>query len=138
MRRELPDGYKHVVQGPPLPVVGESFHRDAIERVVGRRPEGHYAIVDAAIALNPENPVDPEAVAIWIGGQLCGHLSRADAAKWRPVLGWYAERGIVPVARGDVLGGWRQSDGTWADFGITLYVATPEDLSQRQRAGTEG
>jgi hypothetical protein len=138
LRGELPEGHKHVVQGPPLAAVGESFYRDAIEAAVGQRPEGHYAIVDAAIALDPDNPVDPGAVAVLIGGRVCGHLSRADAAKWRPVLTWYAERGVIPVARGDVRGGWRQPDGTWADFGITLYIASPEDLAQRQRVRTEG
>jgi hypothetical protein len=50
LRGELPEGHKHVVQGPPLAAVGESFYRDAIEAAVGQRPEGHYAIVDAAIA----------------------------------------------------------------------------------------
>jgi ssDNA-binding Zn-finger/Zn-ribbon topoisomerase 1 len=133
LRAELPPSCEVLVQGPPLKVVGESFYRDAIQAAVGLRPEGHRTIVDAAIVLDPDNPVDPGAVAIWIGGQLCGHLSRADAVQWQPVIAWYAHNHITPVARGDVNGGWLIADGTWADYGITLYVATPRDLAARQR-----
>jgi ssDNA-binding Zn-finger/Zn-ribbon topoisomerase 1 len=133
LRGELPPDCEVLVQGPPVKVVGESFYRDAIEAAVGLRPEGHRTIVDAAIVLDPDNPVDTDAVAIWIGGRVCGHLSRADAVEWRPVVAWYAHHRITPVARGDVNGGWLQPDGTWADYGITLYVAAPRDLAARQR-----
>jgi hypothetical protein len=138
LRGELPPGHRHIVQGTAIDVVGESFYRDAIEAAVGRRPEGQRAIVDAVIAVNPDNPVDPSAVGVWIGGRLCGHIARADAPSWRPVLAWYAERGITAVARGDVRGGWRKADGTWADFGITLYIASASALLERQRLGKEG
>jgi hypothetical protein len=133
LRGELPPGCEVLVQGPPVKVVGESFYRDAIQAAVGLRPEGHRTIVDAAIVLDSLNPVDPGAVAIWIGGQVCGHLSRADAVEWHPVIAWYAHNYITPVARGDVNGGWLMEDGTWANYGITLYVATPQDLAARQR-----
>jgi hypothetical protein len=133
LRGELPPGCEVLVQGPPVKVVGESFYRDAIQAAVGLRPEGHRTIVDAAIVLDSLNPVDPGAVAIWIGGQVCGHMSRADAVEWHPVIAWYAHNDITPVARGDVNGGWLMEDGTWANYGITLYVATPQDLAARQR-----
>lgn len=133
LRVTLPPGFEQLPQGPAVKVVGESFHRDAIEAIVGQRPEGHRTIVDAAIAFDPGNPVDPAAVGVWIGGAICGHLSRADAKEWQPIVASYAARGSVPVARGDVSGGWRQPDGTWAEFGITLYAATPRDLAVRQR-----
>ena len=137
-RGPLAPGCKKVIQGPPLEVVGESFHRDAIEAFLGISPDGHSAIVDAVLALEPSNPFDPHAVAVSVGGRVVGYLAKADAAAWRPVLAWYAERGITPVARGDVLGGWRKNDGTWADFGITLHVASPDTLAERQGSGKEG
>ena len=35
------------------------------------------------------------------------------------------------MVRGDVSGGWEKDDGSWADFSIRLYVATPDELSGR-------
>jgi hypothetical protein len=39
--------------------------------------------------------------------------------------------GFVPVVRADIGGGWEKDDGSWADFGIRLYVATPDEILGR-------
>jgi hypothetical protein len=65
------------------------------------------------------------------GGQRVGYLSRGDAIRYKPVMDWCRAEGFIPVVRGDVRGGWQEDDGTWADFGITLYVASPEKLLGR-------
>ena len=63
--------------------------------------------------------------------QSAGYLRRSDARLYGPVMEWCRTQGFAPVVRGDVRGGWRQDDGTWADFGITLYVASPNKLLGR-------
>lgn len=129
--QSLPAGHDHLIQGPALEAVGESQYQDAIDKFVGRRPEGHNDIVDAAMVWEPKNQYDPNAVAVQIGGRTCAYLARADAKRYRPVMEWCRSEGFVPVVRGDVRGGFRQPDGTWADFGIRLYVASPDKLLGR-------
>lgn len=87
--------------------------------------------MNTALVPEPNNRHDPNAIAIVIGGRTYGYLSRADAKRYKPVMEWARERGFVPCSRADVYGGWRQQDGTWADFGITLYVASPEKILSR-------
>ena len=131
LRGELPADAVQLIQGAGVEVVGESQYRGAIEAVVGRRTAGHKTIVDAALVWEPENRHDPNAIAIKIVGRTCGYLGRADAVRYRPVMEAYRARGQVPYVRGDVRGGWRQDDGSWAHFGITLYVANPDKLLER-------
>ena len=138
----LPAGHRHLIQGPPVDVVGESQYRDAIENSVGRRAEGHQDIVDAVMVREPENRYDPNAIAVQVGGQTCGYLARADAVRYLPVMEWCRSEGFVPVVRGDINGGWRDPDGTWADFGFASTL--PRRASswvaacRRRRAITPG
>lgn len=74
-------------------IVGESFHEATFKTLAaeyGHRSVPEYGIeiteARAAIVRDPENPYDPNAVAIWIDGRhLVGHLPRNVAAQ-------YAER----------------------------------------------
>jgi hypothetical protein len=127
----LADGYEHLIQGPSLDVVGVSNYRAAIEAVVGRRLEGHQDVVDAALVWEPNNEFDANAIAVQIGGRTCGYVPRPDAKRYRPVMEWCRAEGFVPVVRGDVSGGWRLDDGTWAHFGVRLYVASPAKILGR-------
>lgn len=127
----LPDGYLRLIQGPSLDVAGESQYRAAIEQAVGRRPEGHQDVIDAALVWEPRNRYDPNAIAVQIQGRTCGYLPREVAERYRPVMEWCRDEGFVPVVRADVSGGWQQSDRSWADFGIRVYVASPRKLLGR-------
>jgi ssDNA-binding Zn-finger/Zn-ribbon topoisomerase 1 len=121
-----------MLQGLGLAVVGESKYRSEIEAAVGgKKATGHKAVVNAALVAEPQNRYDPNAIAIVIAGRTCGYLARADAKRYRPVTNWAQERGIIPCCRADIYGGWREQDGTWADFGITLYIASPEKILDR-------
>jgi hypothetical protein len=131
LRGDLPPGHRYLIQGPGLEVVGESRYRAEIERAVGQRPEGHRTIVDAALVAEPGNPYDANAIAVMIAGRRVGYLSRNDAARYQPVMAWCVSEGFTPVVRGDVRGGWQQDDGSWADFGIRLYVSSPDKLIGR-------
>lgn len=129
LRADIGPGRVRLIQGPPISVVGESHYRPAIQRVVGKRQAaGHKVVVDAELVWQPDNRYDPNAIAVIIAGAKCGHLSRADAVRYRPVMERLRHIGLVPVVRADIYGGFQRDDGDWADFGITLYVAKPEKL----------
>jgi hypothetical protein len=127
----LPVGYKRLIQGPPLDVHGESHHRAEIEAAVGRRPEGHQDIVDAALVWEPDNPWDPNAIAVQVAGRTCGYIPKLDAKRYRPVMKWARNQGFVAVVRADVTGGWQLPDQSWAEFGIRLYLASPDQILGR-------
>lgn len=131
LRGDLPAGCKRLIQGPPLEVAGESHHRDAIEAALGRQPQGHKETVEALLVWEPDNKFDENAIAVKVAGRTCGYIPRFDAKRYRPVMEWCRQQGFVPVVRADVRGGWQQSDGSLADFGITLYVASPDKLLGR-------
>ncbi len=124
----LPAGCNRLVQGPPVDVHGESHHRAEIEAAVGRRREGHDDIVDAMLVWEPDNQWDPNAIAIHIDGRTCGYMPRPDAKRYRSVMEWARTQSFAPVVRADVTGGWQLADGTWADFGIRLYMASPNKI----------
>ncbi len=127
-RGPLPEGHRILVQGSPVRVVGESFHRADIEAVVGRKAEGHRVVANASLVAEPDNPKDPNAIAVVVSGRTCGYLSRADAMRYQPVMAWAREQGFVLCVRADIYAGGRGDDGSWEDFGVTLYVATPEKI----------
>jgi hypothetical protein len=69
--------------------VGESFHMDTLTRMVRFAPAGSVSLELPKVGLvpEPENPYDSNAVIIVLDGQLpAGHLPRALAAEWAPIL----------------------------------------------------
>jgi hypothetical protein len=58
----------------------------------------------AILVAEDDNPYDPNAISVWINGHLVGHLSREDAAGYRPGLLKLTERGPVALA-GTIVGG---------------------------------
>ena len=75
-----------------LEVVGEASYQDNLWRIVGGRhsPDGRVREdIYAVLAAEPDNPYDPNAVAVWIQGLKVGYLSREDARRYRPgLLAW--------------------------------------------------
>lgn len=78
-------------------VVGETYREDAIRTLYGAHErrftaEGEELTdVTAQLAPDPENPFDPNAVAVWAEGQHVGYLSREDAAHYAGPLGELAD-----------------------------------------------
>lgn len=128
----LPAGYRRMIQGPSLDVHGEAHHRAEIEAAVGRRPEGHRDIVDAMLVWEPDNAFDPNAIAVQIDGRTCGYVPRVEARHYRPVMEWARDQGFVPVVRADVSGGWQEPGGPWMDYGIRLYIGSPDKIMGRE------
>jgi len=118
-----------------LEVVGESFYQDALWQVVGgRRTERVRVEARAAVLLaESDNPYDPNAISVWINGLKVGHLSRDDAAVYRPgLLALQARHGVPIALAAVVVGGGIRRDGpgmlgVWlshdpADFGVAAIV----------------
>lgn len=122
-RGELPAGGFALASGPGMEVVGESHYREAITQVVGVRPAQAIKLVtQAALMAEPTNPYDTNAVGVWIEGRKVGHLARADAAAFAPVLARLTARQLTGYGRADIYGGWALAGGGQADCGITLYI----------------
>jgi hypothetical protein len=116
-----------------LLVVGESYYQDNLWQLVSPRLRGEseqvrydvYAVLDA----EDDNPYDANAVAVWIQGLKVGHLSRANALRYRPGLLSLQHRYGQPVSlNGVIVGGGIREDGPGrlgvflrhdpADFGL--------------------
>jgi hypothetical protein len=70
-----------------LEVVGESHYQDALWRIVGGRTPNPVRYETYAVLLpDHENQHDPNAIQVLINGVPVGHLSREDAAAYRPGL----------------------------------------------------
>jgi hypothetical protein len=122
-RGDLPGGGFALASGPGTGVVGESHYRDAIAQVVGiRTSQAIKLVTHAALVAEPDNPYDRNAVGVWIEGRKVGHLARADAQAFAPVLARLTARGLTGYGRADIYGGWGLAGGGQADYGITLYI----------------
>jgi len=65
-------------------VSGETFHAEAIREADRHRPPG---VTDVAVlVLEPNNPHDHSAIAVFVNGFLAGHLSREIAGAVQPSL----------------------------------------------------
>jgi HIRAN domain len=115
----------------PLEVVGESRYQDALWKIVGgRRGDPVRYETEAVLEPEPDNPYDPNAIKVLIGGAVVGYLSREDAATFRPGLLGLME--ASPTARvaleASIVGGGPRADGIGflgvfldhnpADFGV--------------------
>lgn len=111
----------------PVAVVGESFHRDALEAICRRRyGESVLHKCDATLVVELDNPHDANAIRVEIAGRPVGHLSRADAAAYRSLLVDLRDAGFeatcaAVIAGRDVF----DSGTTTANLGVFLNLADP-------------
>lgn len=97
-----------------LEVVGESFHQDALWRIVGgRRSDRVRHDVVASLVPEPDNPYDENAIKVLIDGQQVGHLSADDAAEYLPGLLRLIDQSASSAVAlaGVVVGGGSRLDG---------------------------
>lgn len=117
-----------------VPVVGESHYQDAISRAVGGiTEEGADAIVDAEVILENENPHDPNAVKVAIGGRTVGYLERDFAPEFRRQIQAKAPGHTRFPCKARVRGGWDRGPNDRGQFGVRLDIVTgaPESGAQR-------
>ena len=113
---------------PYFPIVGESYHTEAIRSVVhrhggGASPTGEL-VVPACLAREPQNPYDHNAVAVTIDGRIVGHLAKELAPTYHRPLDLLASRGFVArVAARVWWSGTEVGDSLWTS--VTLDLAAP-------------
>ncbi len=107
-----------------FPVVGESHHDAALEQLAGGRTEEGVHVTCAALLLpQPDNPYDPDAVAVYIRSQEVGFLARNVAPEFLQALraGDYDRAACEAV----IVGGWDRGAGDRGYFGVRLNACRP-------------
>ncbi len=69
-------------------VVGTSHYQDALLALSGRESDEEIRLnVIATLVPEPDNPHDPDAIAVHVDDNLVGYLAREENARWRDVVG---------------------------------------------------
>ncbi len=107
-------------------VVGESRYQRALTRLAGgKRRESQRIRTNGEVRREPNNPFDPNAVQVLIGGEVVGYLPREEAAKYAPVLDQLPRAGYACDA--EIRGGWRDGNDE-GHFGVVVWLPPPERL----------
>lgn len=99
-------------------VVGEaSFQQNLKDIVAEGHPKGVRIPTTAELRLEPSNPHDAKAVAVFIDGKQVGYISKARRT-------WIAKH--MPNGRAKVgaliVGGFRLDDGSVGNYGVKLDI----------------
>jgi hypothetical protein len=107
--------------GIAVNIVGESFYATALAELVGALAGDNFGgtMKWAAVVPEPQNPYDPNAVAIVIDGKKVGYLSRDNAIVFAPVAQRIVELGCEVQCAATIVGGGGR-------FGVVLDLGTPE------------
>jgi collagen type III alpha len=114
-------------------VVGETHYAKAIRALFGGDfdPKGTEITVPVQLIPDRNNRHDRNAVGVWSGSSLLGHLPRSEAARYVQVLASLSSRGLIPEVSARVSGReWGAYDGRPATFdgSIRLDLAEPHML----------
>ena len=131
-----------------LDVVGESFHPDNLELIVSQMAQPRHFVhgklnlpVHAVLKAESDNQYDANAIAVLVGGRTVVHLSRENAAAYRPGLLRLETQEGQPIAlAGNIIG----SDGVYGvflkhdpeDFGLKATFNADTQTSQGARLRT--
>ncbi|HEX4690656.1 MAG TPA: HIRAN domain-containing protein [Solirubrobacteraceae bacterium] len=112
-----------------LRVTGAPHYQEALAAASGPKRSG--GVTDRrpfALVAEPDNPHDPQAIAVHLeGGAKIGYLPREEAQRYGRLLDAVAARGRRPVSDGVVLGGDADRDTL---FVVWLHIQDPfETLS---------
>jgi len=122
--------------GATIEVVGEARHQEALLALTGGRR--HYGGVSADVIAHlvpePGNPVDPDAIAVLIGGHKVGYLRREDAHRFRRAVDEAVQRLGEATCVASIRGGWERP-GDVGMFGVRLWLAIPARTSGPAPAG---
>lgn len=108
-----------------MAVVGESFHQDALQRLLAGR--GRTCV--AALVPEPTNPYDANAVKVVVDGSDVGHLARDVAKTFGPLLRQQPQPITVPA---ELHGGEddKPSIGVVLDFAAVYALQASGELSK--------
>jgi hypothetical protein len=109
-----------------LPAVGVSHYQPALIELSGRRADEEVRVqVRATLVPEPDNPHDPNAVAVRIDEQLVGYLARDYAKRWQPIVRTIIAQGDVAVCEAMIAG--RGPGSGTSNLGVFLRLPTPTE-----------
>ena len=114
-----------------FPVVGESHHQAVLADIAGGRSQDSVKKFCAALLVpEPDNPYDPQAVAVYIGRAPVGFLSRAVTSEFLEALerSGYSRAACEAV----IVGGWDRGPRDRGDFGVRLNTRRPFQLQSAE------
>lgn len=137
-REYLPDAPRFDISIPGEPrfdIVGENWREAEILAAIGQTStprdvefEG-YGMAD--LVPEPDNPHDPLAISVRVGGHNVGYLPGEAAADYRAVLGRFVTSGVVPEVRVRVWGVTRYVPSRQRDelkSAIRLSLPQPDEI----------
>ena len=117
-------------EGHLYPVVGEASYQRTLTRLAGRLgPDGpaddeRWHVAD--LIPEPDNPHDPNAIGVVVGGEHVGYIARDRTELYHPFLRWARAAGWDGVScRARIMGGFGFDDGGRAHLGIELHHTMP-------------
>ncbi|OWU80448.1 HIRAN domain-containing protein [Phaeobacter sp. 22II1-1F12B] len=97
-------------------IVGESHYQDNLHMICGGySPNGHELYCSAELRHEPSNPVDSNAVAVYIRGRKVGFVPAYIAPEISAAL-----NGRIAKIEAVIVGGWKRSDTDVGHFGVRL------------------
>jgi hypothetical protein len=110
-------------------VVGETHYAKAIRALFGSDfdPRGTDITVPVQLIPDRSNRHDRNAVGVWSGSALLGHLPRPEAARYVTALSALTDRGLLPEVNARITGReWGAADGRPAAFDSTIRLDLAE------------
>jgi hypothetical protein len=105
-------------------VVGTSHYQDALLELSGRAADEEIRVEKIAIFVpEPDNPHDPNAIAVRIEGRLVGYLSRDENRRW------------LDVVKGNVVGCEAMIAGKAGTTGLGVFLRLPTPTEARAQIG---
>ena len=113
-------------------IVGTSHHQDLLRKIGGEAlRRGEHVAFTALLVPEPENPHDPNAIAVVAQGLgPIGYFGRREALRYRGLAQELRRRDAIGVCEAFLTGGWDDE----ASIGVKLEIEGPEDTAQQVRA----
>jgi hypothetical protein len=115
-----------------LPIAGTSHRQQILARIAGEAlRKGEHVAFTALIVPEPDNPHDPNAIAVVADGQgPIGYFARRDALRYKAMAEELIRRNAIGVCEAFLTGGWNDQ----ATIGVRLEIEEPEGTAQQIRA----
>jgi HIRAN domain len=110
-------------------VVGVSHYQPAIRAACGAAAATSDQPVRvecrATLVPEPDNPHDPQAIAVHVDGQTVGYLARDEHPRWRDIVETLAGHGRVAACEAMIAG--RGAGSETDNLGVFLRLPTPTE-----------
>lgn len=116
-------------RGNTFEIVGEASYQDNLLALTGgsKTYDGVKQDIRATLCPEPENPHDPNAVAVFVKKKKVGYLRRDDAPTF---LAFLKEVGAdCATCDGRIVGGWDDQMGSEGHFGVKLSLSWPPKVA---------